>query len=396
MLVFQIYLLKMSARSMKRGRKHVRNSSMEAEEIDRGHKRRNHVNNDSTTDTGFQMIGAKLEEIMVRLNALEKDRVSIPSVSSEGTVMSDALSRNDNVIPQVNNPSDNASISSGPRSEITYIMRPTVDKPSFSGRDDTNPIRFLKKLKRYINAVNGQNRALEIATECLTGPALTMLELYSEEWVTLMDFEKDFQKAFWGTRQQERAKYKLVNSSWSERSNSTMSEHFAEQIDTVRLLTIPLSETDMVNSVMRHFPVDIQRLWFTKNEAVTIPAAAEFIRDIEQNVVHRTNNERMANGFNRGYDRGRGQFKRINSMNFAPVGRGHGARRGRGHRRGRFSHNYSQRYQLPAIKWQRATEEVRALETTSHQVDNPNRTNGSKASSQGNCSMSNAASAVRQ
>lgn len=244
-----------------------------------------HVTDDSTV---FQLLSTKLDEIVKRLDTLERDRVG--NSSTEDVIIPELRTNTSLLQSQLsNNSTDNTSIASGSNNAgIAYIIQPIVAKPTFSGRDDLNPMRFIKKLKSYINAINGHGRALEIALECLTGSALKILGVHSEKWECLSDFERDFQKAFWGDSQQERAKYKLINSAWNPRVGISMSEHFAEQIESVKFLTIPLSETEMVNCVIKHFPVDVQKLWFTRKVEATISSAADFLTGLEQNVVTRT------------------------------------------------------------------------------------------------------------
>lgn len=248
------------------------------------------------SDSGLEMLGNRLDDIVGRLVTLERERERASETTFSTDSTNSALSdlQVNPLSPQTVGLVETSveavqSVVSGSSPEITYIMRPAVDKPIFHGKNDSNPMKFIQKLKRYINSINGQNRAVDIATECLAGSALKLLEIFSDKWSSLADFERDFKIVFWSNSQQEKAKYRLINSSWNSKSQITMSEHFSEQIDMVRLLTIPLSESDMVNSIMRHFSVETQRLWFTRKGANSILIAAEFLRDVEQNIVVRTN-----------------------------------------------------------------------------------------------------------
>lgn len=304
------------------------------------------------------------KEIFRRLDALERERSSIatgstisdpsitqavPSVTTNNTICARSVAQ---VIPREDSligSSSRQALSTVSEREMPFLIHSTVTKPTFNGRNETNPMRFMDKLKKYINSVKGQDRAIDIATECVTGIALRRLELYSRTWESFADFERDFQKTFWGNKQQEQARYKLIHSSWCPKSEMTMSEHFAAQIDTVRSLTIPLSESDIVNSVMRHFPVGVQRLWFTQKLEATIPSAADFLSNIEDNVVEDSNEVAAVNSV-RGKGRGRGNFTRVNSMNFAQTSRGSNYRRNQS--RGRYNYRGNRRGNVPAIKWE--------------------------------------------
>lgn len=370
-------------------------------------------NVDQDNNPLIELFSQKFEEFTQRLNILEQNIVSTSS-SDHNLDQSSTLSVNSHevTLPQVNSGFvETSSIGSNANANITYIMHPTVPKPMFNGRDiDISPVKFLKKLQKYIKAVNGQNRAIEIAIECLSGTALKLLEIYSETWVKFEDFEKDFLKVFWGQKQQEIAKYNLVNSVHSPGSGLSMSEHFANQIDSVRSLTIPMSESDMVNCVMRHFTIDIQRLWFTKGGIVNIFSAAEFLRDIEQNVKVRTGTQQSLNHMhNRDSLRGRAQIRQVNSMSTFSTfnnngnfyrGRGRGSTRGRGNFRvkklGPPKPSYDNK--LPKICFNPASDSMpNNVNNVAHkESQNKDKRDTMVSLSQGNEMLSSVASTSRQ
>lgn len=264
---------------------------------------------------GFQILGSKLDEIFKRLDRLEQ--------TNRGTTGAETASvssshRSDLTANSLTTANSQASSSSQTNATV-YIGRPNIDKPKFTGRDDLNPIKFLEKLKKYIRAIGGSERALEIAEESLGPPAQNILGIYRDRWVSLEDFEADFLRVYWNERAQEKVRIRLMNSIWDRSKSLTMEEHFAEQIDSARKLTIPLSEKDLVNCVMRHFPADVQRIWFTRGNNVTIFSAAEFLREIEQNVAIRAD-VRVANFGNvpttANAHRGRGTARLVNNINY--------------------------------------------------------------------------------
>lgn len=223
-----------------------------------------------------------------------------------------------------------------------YVVQPSVSKPSFDGKPFANPIAFLKRLKKYIRAVNGIDREIDIALGCITGHARKVMDLYSKGWVSFADFETDFRRTYWTEQIQESVRYRLINSVYSSDSRMTMSEHFAEQVESMQSLTIAFSERDLVNSIMRHYSLDIQRLWFTRTEVVNIMSGANFLRSMEQNIVEKPRG--VARGVVGGVTRG-GRYN--GSSSSRPItatisastwrGRG-GSARGRGYRRGRLGY----------------------------------------------------------
>lgn len=384
----------MSGKGLRRGRRCVASTSKETAIKTNFQNDQSDQQANPTDLSSFQMLGCKLDEILRRIDKLEQERQSFGMTNDTITDISVSGVPNTHLTPQTVNVLNDGSVQS--RRVITYLVKPEVDKPTFSGKNDTNPMAFLKKLKRYINSIDGQDRAVDIALECLTGSALSMLELFSDKWQTLADFERDFQKTFWGNMHQEKAKYKLVNSSWDSRSQKTMSEHFAEQIGTVRYCTIPLTESEMVNSVMRHFPVNIQGLWFTRREAFTLVTAVEFLRNIEHNVISRSD-ERVMNNSNQRDERVNKEIsKHVNTMSTSLTNyRGQNSYRGRGVRRGRDYYVRNRgRLPFPALRWERSTDgPLNATHNKRHECVS-NETNSLSTPSQSNEDESNSTGSI--
>lgn len=225
-----------------------------------------------------------------------------------------------------------------------FVVQPTVDKPNFNGRSQINPITFLKRVKKYIKSLNAHDRGLDIALECVTGHARQVMELYSKGWATFADFEADFRRNYWTEQIQESVRYKIIRGEYSTDSGVSMSEHFAEQTETMQSLTIAFSERDLVNSIMRHYSVDVQQLWFTRTEEPTIINGANFLRNLEQNIVVRQRVTSMRNNI----FRNNRQDRRVNQPIAATITTSsyRGVRRsfrGRGYLRGRTGYrtNYN-------------------------------------------------------
>lgn len=354
----------------RRGRKRTlveeANPSLGTQEADKRKKPRKEtgVSAEPIGNDGFQLLAGELKEVLKRLSALESATASTQgsSTSSSGHYAVNTLGQ------------DTAATGSDSyerRANNVYVIQPTIEKPNFNGKGDHNPMRFLKRLKRYINSIGAQDRAIDIATDCLSGPALKILELNSKSWVTIEDFETDFRRSYWGDQHQEAARHRLMSTTFDASRKLTMCEHFADQVDTVSSLTIPWSERDIVNCVMRHYPTDVQQLWFTRVGEVTMLTASEFLRNLEQNVLHRTPTGMIGHSNSGGYnDRGRSNNRRgsnyirgnaraasieatPNYFNYGSArGRGRGFGRGRGRAIMRGGYNGRS---FPAIKWEAAS-----------------------------------------
>lgn len=230
----------------------------------------------STEQNTLNLILKKFEIFEQRLVDIEKR--CITSNPDSGT--------SDNAAMEITQVSASTSTTSE-RPNIMMVNPLNVNKPTFNGTDGANPIKFLKRLRQYITTVGAEHNSLNIATEAITGTAKTLLEVNSDRWTSLEDFERDFRTVFWNERQQEIVKHKFFNSLFDRNRNWSMSEYFATQVEMTKHLTIPLSESEIVNAVFRQFPTEIQTPWFTRNGPATIISGAEFLRNVELNVICR-------------------------------------------------------------------------------------------------------------
>lgn len=273
--------------------------------------------NQGSSGVGAELINymdQKLGEIMQRIDKIESNS----SIASSSTTEIRTIHHTDesSTIPEVE----------AVKTTNVFVMKPVIDQPKYDGLSGLSPVRFIDRLRRYIKYVNAGEKSIEIALECLSGAPQKIMELYKEKWVNLEDFINDFLGVYWGTTEQENAKIKLMNTTWYPNRGVTMEEHFAQQMDNVKQLTIPLTESDIVKSIMHHFPEDIQRLWFTREESATALRAIKFLRDIEKNVmVHkgrtgfttqRVDNRETIRDFHagRGVGRGRQTFYNQNRL----------------------------------------------------------------------------------
>uniref|UniRef100_A0A2A4JAD9 RNA-directed DNA polymerase n=1 Tax=Heliothis virescens TaxID=7102 RepID=A0A2A4JAD9_HELVI len=277
------------------------------------------------------MIAEKIDNIASRLekveNAVPPNR---PTVGNNDNNTAARTTRapiiggtsNESILTVENNASSSVGV---------YFLGSAPERPKFSG-GTMNPNKFLKQLQRYIKSIKAEDRALDIAIGSLTGSAQRIMELYSDNWNTFEDFKKDLLEVFWGSRERELAKSRLLDSTWNPNGGSTMEEYFAELVDLVKDLRLPLEESEVVGYIIRHFPQDVQIAWFANRDTSTFKAGIEFLRNIEKNVRRRpvqqeTNTHRdVMQAAGRGYTnmnmhaRGRGYA----NMNMQARGRGLG------------------------------------------------------------------------
>ncbi|KAH9638206.1 hypothetical protein HF086_002048 [Spodoptera exigua] len=239
---------------------------------------------DANKNTGLLMkIAEKIDNISNRLDAVEKlvpvdnDVVTTSSLSSSTTPEAPGYpaGNTSTSIPSIESRAGNV--------HGVYFFGTTTERPKFSG-GQMSPHKFLKQLQRYIKDIRGEDRALDIAIGSLTGPAQRIMELYIDGWKSFEDFKRDLLEVFWGSREQELVKNRLLGSAWNRNGGTTMEEYYAEIVDLVKDLRMPLEESEIVGYIMRHFPQEVQIAWFASNEVRTFKKGIEFLRKLEKNV----------------------------------------------------------------------------------------------------------------
>ena len=316
----------------KRGRGHSNRGSKSANPT---HSKRGRYDRAGTTSEmssnqineypdALRLILDGFEQLKERIGNLENTRNTTPSVEEAST----------SSLPT----SDIATVSSVVSPTIseqpTYVLLNSCDRPKFTGELGKNPIRFLNSLRSYIKTTNSQNRALEIAKQCLSGGALSILSIYKDKWKTLDDFENSVKEIYWDLTAQERAKSELGRSVYDYRAKISMVQHFCDQFATVEATTIAFSDSEKVNIIMKQFPLWVQRLWFSRQIEVTTISAVNFLRGLENNLTDR--GEVGPRRDNRFVAR-----RQVNTI--VRSQRGGNTRRGRG---GRFNRNYISREKL--------------------------------------------------
>lgn len=157
-------------------------------------------------------------------------------------------------------------------------MLPQQERPSFSGGNQ-NPISFLEELKEYTRKVK-RTDPLMVVRENLKGEAKIWMKLYSGRWQTMEDFEKDFLATYWGDMKRNEVRRRLAEGTYDVRKDASMLTHFATYWELAKALKITDTSMGVVDEIMRHFPKEIQTLWFSGSSGDEI-VAAEFLRRLD-------------------------------------------------------------------------------------------------------------------
>lgn len=168
---------------------------------------------------------------------------------------------------------------SAPKNVLQVVeMLPQQERPSFSGGNQ-NPISFLEDLKEYTRKVK-RTDPLIVVRENLKGEAKTWAKLYNKRWETMLDFERDFLATYWGEIKKNEVRRRLAEGVYDAKRDISMLTHFANYWDLAKALKITESPLSVVDEIMRHYPKEIQSLWFSGQSGDEI-VAAEFLRKLD-------------------------------------------------------------------------------------------------------------------
>lgn len=158
-----------------------------------------------------------------------------------------------------------------------------VEKPKF--KDQTSrPIIFLKKFESFCIAhrVTDADKLI-VVKSCFEEPATNWLNLVEANWESFNDFKDDFLSYFWSSDIQYNEKKRVLQMQYRAEGKLSMSQYFLQQVSWLKSFTPVMSEIDILNEVMRQFPLHLQSSWSIYYDR-TMGGALSFIE--KQAAIH--------------------------------------------------------------------------------------------------------------
>ncbi|KAJ2937658.1 hypothetical protein O0L34_g19335 [Tuta absoluta] len=168
--------------------------------------------------------------------------------------------------------------------QIIYNIRNiNLERPKFETIEGSiHPVTFLEELETYLKkALKEGQGEVELILECLKGVARDWARVYSKRWSNLNDFKRDFLATFWGEKEQNELRRKIVHGTWDRQNSPSMLNYFLGITGKAQMLSHQIPENQMVSDVIRHFPRHVQQVWFTLQKE-NIIEAAEFLRGMDE------------------------------------------------------------------------------------------------------------------
>lgn len=152
------------------------------------------------------------------------------------------------------------------------------EKPSFRSPEVHHPVLFLNKLNRYLKITGvASTEQLDVAKECLIGPAADWRDLREVFWTSFEVFQNDFLGLYWSDDRQYYERSRLSSMKYNpDKTRLSISEYFLRQVNSYRLFSPPIPELIIINEIIRQLPTNIQSLWTTVNNR-TMSGVLEFL-----------------------------------------------------------------------------------------------------------------------
>lgn len=167
--------------------------------------------------------------------------------------------------------------------QVVYNIRNiNIERPKFENVKDCHPVTFIEDLEAYLRkSAKDEYNEVELIKECLKGDAKDWARIYCGRWKGLEDFKIDFFATFWGEKEQNELRRKIVHGSWDRQTTPSMLNYFLRITGRAQMLNYKIPEKQLVSDVIRHFPKNVQQVWTTLNKE-TIIEAAEFLRNMDE------------------------------------------------------------------------------------------------------------------
>lgn len=275
------------------------------------------LNNPQPTTT--QQV-ARTEELVQSVNVTDAITVPTTTLTTPSTSTTTTLISNDGINPSLPHSDMNITKTTS-EFELKQILwaltkqnSMVTKQPSFKGELYENPVIFLNKLEEYGKSWSiPDDCLLKLSLECLTGSAKTWTAIYRNDWKIYIDFKRDFLNTFWTKEKQREIKHKIENDRYNTNNGKSMLAHFSKYVNLASFLEPKLSDEELLNSLVRHYPTNIQINWLAR-EGKSLKSFANYLLQgdsVVQNVgLYNKSSNKPSTAFNKHQEHKQRSFTR--------------------------------------------------------------------------------------
>lgn len=134
--------------------------------------------------------------------------------------------------------------------------------PNFDGNiQKMHPMEFIEVLEKHFrNKTISELEKIEIVIEQLEGDVEIWAKSEPGRWITFDDFRRDFLNYYWSECTQKRILEGLFRPKAYNARYGSMQHHVWTWVNKTRYLTLSISRASLIDSLIKHFPNDVQNI----------------------------------------------------------------------------------------------------------------------------------------
>lgn len=149
----------------------------------------------------------------------------------------------------------------GMTSQLVSVPSQCFTKPSFSALSHEHPIAFIKEVHDYFSVVNIPNPLQpQVFFQMLEGEAKTWGKSLLPLPATLAECKERFLSNFWDADTQYNFRMQVITGKYVRTRTNTMKQFATEKVALARLCAPPMSEGEIIYSLIRQFPISVQNM----------------------------------------------------------------------------------------------------------------------------------------
>jgi hypothetical protein len=170
---------------------------------------------------------------------------------------------------------DNQQVSS-------FLSSSELPLPQFNEAKGTNPVYHIRQLDEFMQ-FRGVPKALQLAVAYRSTKGQMSKQWAETASWNLKDypeFRREFLKAWWSSSRQSLVKCRLYQGKYHRNSLLSLSAYFLQQATTASYLEPKLSDTEIIEAVRFHYPIQIQRAMLS-NQLTSIGETLDLLKRVE-------------------------------------------------------------------------------------------------------------------
>jgi hypothetical protein len=165
---------------------------------------------------------------------------------------------------------------------FSFLSSSELPLPLFNESKDTNPVYHIRQLDEFMQ-FRGVPKQLELtmANKSLVGQmSRRWAETTTRNLKEYSEWKREFLKIWWSSSRQSIVKCKLYQGKYNRQSGLSLSGYFLEQATTASYLEPKPCDTEIIEAIRYHYPMQIQRVMLS-NQLNSIGETLDLLKRVE-------------------------------------------------------------------------------------------------------------------